>query len=69
MRVTSKLAEINANDGIQIQSTSDTSATFTVTFDPRQVTRDRVIAAIRAGGGEILSGPPTPTHGRAGSSA
>ncbi len=69
VRITSKLAEVKANDGIQIASISDTSATFSVTFDPRQVPRDRVIAAIRAGGGEILSGPPTPTRGRTGSSA
>ncbi len=31
---------------------------FTVTFDPTKVSRDRVEAAIKAGGGKLVAGPP-----------
>ena len=31
---------------------------FAVTYDPRAVTRVRVFAAVRDGGGELVEGPP-----------
>lgn len=56
----SKLAEINLDDAVNVVSVSTTAQVFTVTFDPRVIAEERVTAAIRAGGAEILPGPPTP---------
>jgi hypothetical protein len=51
----------NAKLGATIQEASETGSSvyFYVTFDPKVATRDRVVAAIKAGGGRIKSGPPT----------
>jgi hypothetical protein len=51
----------NAKLGATIQESSETGSSvyFYVTYDPQVVTRDRVVAAIKSGGGRIKTGPPT----------
>jgi hypothetical protein len=51
----------NAKIGATIQEASETGSSvyFYVTFDPKIATRERVVAAIKAGGGRIKTGPPT----------
>jgi hypothetical protein len=51
----------NLKVGATVQEASETGSSvyFYVTYDPRVATRDQVVAAIKAGGGRIKSGPPT----------
>ncbi len=50
-------AKIDAN----VQELTETASDifFYVTYDPRVTTKDRVVAAIKKGGGRVKAGPPT----------
>ena len=59
-------AAINgANIGASIQELSETPSDlfFYVSYDPKVTTRDRVVEAIKKGGGRVKAGPPTSTNG------
>jgi hypothetical protein len=50
-----------AKIGANVEEVSETASDvfFYVAFDPKVTTRDRVIAAIKSGGGRIKAGPPS----------
>jgi hypothetical protein len=48
----------NVTADFAIQSTSGGWQYFSVAFAPRLVSRERVVAAIEAGGGEVVPGAP-----------
>jgi hypothetical protein len=51
----------NAQVGATVHELSETASDvyFYVLFDPRSTSRDRVVAAIKGGGGRVKAGPPT----------